>query len=394
MVAAYRGVLATFMTYTHERDPPYNKDYNFSLEQLSAIVPGDVVNYFNYRAYGVETPGDEDRPVHARSNAVKFWKKALSFFMPNRHMQWNNISNVGNPTRSTAVNELIKKIKKFEVRRQGAPPKARRSYTKNEFAHTQNILKERGECINSKYGIRALNNFQYHMIGRIDDCTQYFLENLEPHPEFNFNLKGKMCWSKNVQEERDAPWQCLLASMETRFCVFVSLALWLEIMLGSTAYGAQTPYVFAFNDDVSIPHGGIKSKEFVQTYLREEVFSEDFFVGPLGSHSGRKFASTECRKRGCSKDEKDIRGRWKSTRRVSDVYDDIELPYVDAKVAGCLCMGGPCKYVLKNNSGVTNNFILEYVTPNIALRLGDEVAVRLGTALLYYIFTAEGAAGK
>ena len=57
-------------------------------------------------------------------------------------MQWNNISGVGNPTRSTAVNELLEKIKKFEVRRQGAPTKARRSYTKLEFVEVQKILRE------------------------------------------------------------------------------------------------------------------------------------------------------------------------------------------------------------------------------------------------------------
>ena len=77
-----------------------------------------------------------------------------------------------------------------------------------------------------------------------------------------------------------------------------------------------------------------------------------------------------------------------------DVCNDTEPPCVDAKVAGCLCVGGPCECVLKNNSGVTGNFILEFVTPKIASGLGDEVAVRFGTALLYHIFTPEGAAGE
>ena len=30
---------------------------------------------------------------------------------------------------------------------------------------------------------------------------------------------------------------------------------------------------------------------------------------------------------------------------VSDVYDDVVLPYPDAKVAEKLCVGGPCFYV-------------------------------------------------
>jgi hypothetical protein len=50
-------------------------------------------------------------------------------------------------------------------------------------------------------------------------------------------------------------------------------------------------------------------------------------------NSIRKFAATHVRKCGISKDNKDIRGRWKGKGRVSDVYDDVELPYPDCKVA-------------------------------------------------------------
>jgi hypothetical protein len=43
--------------------------------------------------------------------------------------------------------------------------------------------------------------------------------------------------------------------------------------------------------------------------------------------------------------EKDIRGRWKGKGRLSDVYNNVELPYPGAKVAAVLCGGGPCTYV-------------------------------------------------
>lgn len=46
------------------------------------------------------------------------------------------------------------------------------------------------------------------------------------------------------------------------------------------------------------------------------------------------------------------RGRWKSRRRVSDDYDDIELPYIDAKVAGLLCISGPCKYKVRMTDSI------------------------------------------
>ena len=53
----------------------------------------------------------------------------------------------------------------------------------------------------------------------------------------------------------------------------------------------------------------------------------------LGSHSIRKYAATFAQRCGVTKDEKDIRGRWKGAGRVSNVYDDVDLPYLDAKVA-------------------------------------------------------------
>ena len=63
------------------------------------------------------------------------------------------------------------------------------------------------------------------------------------------------------------------------------------------------------------------------------ILDEFADTGPVGSHSVRKISASECCGKGASKDEKDLRGRWKSTGCVSDVYDDIELPYPDAKVA-------------------------------------------------------------
>ena len=80
-------------------------------------------------------------------------------------MKWNNTSNVQNPTRSTYVKEVIKKTKSAKVCWQGKSSQVRRSRTKKGFLKTQSLFKEDGEYVKSKYGIRAFNNFQYHMIG-------------------------------------------------------------------------------------------------------------------------------------------------------------------------------------------------------------------------------------
>ena len=83
-----------------------------------------------------------------------------------------------------------------------------------------------------------------------------------------------------------------------------------------------------------------------------------------------------------TKDEKDIRGRWKGPGRVSDMYDDVELPYPDAKVAEKLRGGGPCFYVLDPALDATmmNTYVLSYVVSNIRKQLPDSacfVLVRL-----------------
>jgi hypothetical protein len=91
-------------------------------------------------------------------------------------------------------------------------------------------------------------------------------------------------------------------------------------------------------------------------------------------------------KNGCHGEEKDLRGWWKSCKHVLDVYDDVDLPYPGAKVAGRLFVRGPCKYVVKEGSGVTDNFLLENVVPNVQMRYSDDVAKVLGKALLWSNF--------
>ena len=75
---------------------------------------------------------------------------------------------------------------------------------------------------------------------------------------------------------------------------------------------------------------------------------------------------------------------------MSDVYDDIDLPYPDAKVAGRLCIGGPCKYALKEGTGITDNFLVQHVVPMIRTRFSQGVALVLGKALLWLLFSDAG----
>ena len=107
----------------------------------------------------------------------------------------------------------------------------------------------------------------------------------------------------------------------------------------------------------------------------------------LGSHSIRKYAATFARRCGCTVNERELRGRWKGQGRVSDVYDDVELPYPDAKVAEKLCGGGACFYTVdpRFDGAMMNTFVLSHVVPNVRKRLPDSACLVLGRALLWLI---------
>jgi hypothetical protein len=73
---------------------------------------------------------------------------------------------------------------------------------------------------------------------------------------------------------------------------------------------------------------------------------------------------------------------------VSDVYNDVELPYPDAKVAAVLCGGGPCIDVTNTavDAAMMNSFILGHVVPNVRKRLPESAClVLVGKALMWLI---------
>ncbi len=402
----YKSSLDSLLSFVHGR--AYGRTKMYTKGELRALTPHDVVRWMNVKAFGIPDPPSDANPTLARSNSLAYWKKAISFFMPDRLVVWVSGRNEGNPTRSIEVNSLIKRVKKKEVRKQGVLSQAKRPLTEEEFRRMQHILQNHNKSnMIWRYGLYALTNFQFHLLARIDDTTQVLVENIRVHDSFCNALKTRMNWSKNVTEERDAPWQIILGSMDTAFCVLASLSLWMELNLRCNPNALLSPYVFGFCDDNSIPAGGKKSKETAHNMF-SKIFKMEAFTGiegggvaaeGLGSHSIRKFAATHARRSGCTKDDKDIRGRWKSKTRVSDVYEDTELPYPDAKVAEKLCIGGPCFYLfpeeLTNTTvedgtsmiAMMKTFILSNVVPNVRKRLPDSAALVLGKALLWLIYS-------
>ena len=99
----------------------YNDSHEFTTEELVKVNPNDIVRWMKMKVYGTPDPTEEQNPVHGRSSSLVFAKKAISSFMPNKLMQWNEMASppAVNPTKSAAVNNLIALVKKKEVRNQG-----------------------------------------------------------------------------------------------------------------------------------------------------------------------------------------------------------------------------------------------------------------------------------
>jgi hypothetical protein len=81
--------------------------------------------------------------------------------------------------------------------------------------------------------------------------------------------------------------------------------------------------------------------------------------------------STLARLMGTSQDEVDVRGRWHNTKRISDHYTSVTLPIVDANVASALSVGGPAKYEIKEDIGVTDHWLATKFVPKIADKFGN-----------------------
>ena len=131
----------------------------FSSEELSSIAPQEIVAWMKLTAFGHSDAGDDDVPTCRRSSTLAFHKKALSYFMPNKHLGWNTVSLLGNPTRSPENNDLIKRVKRHEVRGEGVSSQARCALTLAEFRSLVGMAAN-SETLNLQVRIPCILKFQ------------------------------------------------------------------------------------------------------------------------------------------------------------------------------------------------------------------------------------------
>ena len=136
----YRPSLIKFMSFKDGRN--YPKDHEFSTEELSSITPQQIVRFMKLKVYGTPDPPHDANPTNGRSSSLQYLKKAISYFIPNRLLKYNELANppVGNPTMSVAVNDFIKFVKRKEVRKQGRPSQARKPFEACEYEKVIDLM--------------------------------------------------------------------------------------------------------------------------------------------------------------------------------------------------------------------------------------------------------------
>jgi hypothetical protein len=116
-----------------------------ALTILLQIKPSHVRRFLSLKVFGKEEYGPDDKSTEGRANSIEFDKKALSYFMPRNKIAWDDLTQMGNPTRSTEVNELIEHVKTLEGRGRGKKSQARREITLHEFTMLVGALRKMAE---------------------------------------------------------------------------------------------------------------------------------------------------------------------------------------------------------------------------------------------------------
>eukprot|EP00957_Ditylum_brightwellii_P119506 9117998-Ditylum_brightwellii.AAC.1 len=76
-----------------------------------------------------------------------------------------------------------------------------------------------------KYILPALFLLAMQMIAWLDDMAHLKKSTLMVCPEFDFALSARMRWRKNMSEERDAPHQVILGSMNAKFDILLAFGI-------------------------------------------------------------------------------------------------------------------------------------------------------------------------
>eukprot|EP00536_Pseudo-nitzschia_multiseries_P003106 jgi/Psemu1/6971/gm1.6971_g len=278
-------------------------DYVFSSEEKASITSEDIYKFMALKVYGKEDPTGNDNPTLGWSSTLTYYKKAISQFMISQSA-WCEATLRGNPMKLECASE--------------------------EFMQIVDMIFAQGHLMENLHH-QAMLKFQLHLsIARIDDMAHVQKKNLQKNLWFLQCLCIRLKWCKNVQDKRNCLQQLLIGSMNSKYCVFIGLAVFLEKLWLASREARQK---LAFENAVS-------------ACIKSAVFEREV-SGKLGTHSIQKYGTSKARMSGVR-------------------YED---PDISAAVK--LCHGGLYIYKTVEGSG-----------------FGPEVAKALGLALLWAMFDA------
>ena len=189
MTAAYKSNFFAFMSFLDGMTYSPQDDITFSQERILEITDLDVANFLTFKAYGPNLfpeEGPDEFPVAlTRASTLAFYKKAISSYMTRQRQQWDEITGQGNPTKSAAVNEIIKALKKREVRGDAVPSSARRAIDWNEFMCLLVGTRLVYPMHDVQYIMLAVLTLQWQIIGRIDDVMQLVTTTIQDSEHFD-----------------------------------------------------------------------------------------------------------------------------------------------------------------------------------------------------------------
>jgi hypothetical protein len=93
---SYQNTLVSLLSFLDGQK--YHKNTVFPSERLGAIMAEDLLRWMKYKTFGTPFPGLDANPTGCRSSTILFWKKSISFFIPNKHHPWDSLTERGNPT--------------------------------------------------------------------------------------------------------------------------------------------------------------------------------------------------------------------------------------------------------------------------------------------------------
>jgi hypothetical protein len=209
---------------------------------------------------------------------------------------------------------MLKKIKMYETRGEGRKSNIKRAYTLQEFEKIVELFRR---CADFEHHFKyvTMSLLCKHLIHRVDDTCHLRLDAPHSHREYDFAIRTRTKWSKNVTSFADCPPQILLASNTWKDCILLHLGSYLEAWIASNI---NVVYLFAEDRDEKAPSrlkGKYKKRLQQVCYVNDEFKAlydqvgddEDRLQG-LGGHSCRKFAGEYAKKKGCAVKDIEYRG--------------------------------------------------------------------------------------